>query len=781
MTRKQSGRNLRATGVLVLTLFTTATTFAQFPFPIGKFPFSARTQQDAAAKGREAEERGDLAEALAQYGQSLNETDNIPAPLVAEHLRTVLPSLARVALALGKLDQAEAALRRLDALPPTPRPADGGTGLADVRQIFGAIGQFAQLTTRAMNQRLYVEGDQEVVDQINDRLAFRVPDTDVRVALWAGLRARQGRRDDVVKLWRNDFPVWRVGYIAGPGFVRSGFGVEPTVVAWRMSLALRSVGAQAEAGEAMAAALDLDRTRLGALATRMPLIDAQLGGMQQRRWLATSAAELALKSGTPADADQAIGAIASSKGLVNRFLQRRHALLIQIDSRASRSALERLAELDAQLLQMPTDGDAGARAMGEWQNGYGKVLAPVLPALAEAGLADAFEDGRDMLARIRRTLGRDESLIGVIAYQPIDPFAPRPGPARYLRYTLTPTGATLRDLGPRREIDKLVARWRNPADEPSREESARLLAAIVLAQLPADVQASARWTIDPDGALDLLPMEAMPDPTGGLVLQRHSVRYVSTLAQLADQARPSTLATGRALIVADPAYPADGSAARAVRLPMIMAQGESWRDATFKPLPETRVEATAVQSALRGLGVASDLLTGADATPDALRRREAPAFLHVASHGFLLSPAPEVDAQTRMRVRMLVPGLLSGLMLSPGRNGPVLTGLDLAALNLRGTRMVVLSACDTGDGSRDVFEGLDSLRRAAEEAGARATITSLWPVPSAATTTLMASFYAKLQAGSSNSDALRAAKLEMRDSGGSVRDWAGFVLAGADR
>jgi CHAT domain-containing protein len=386
-----------------------------------------------------------------------------------------------------------------------------------------------------------------------------------------------------------------------------------------------------------------------------------------------------------------------------------------------------------------------------------------------------------MLARIRRAMGPAESLIGVIAYQPVDPISATPGPARYLRYTLTPTGATLSDLGPRREIDKLVTRWRNPPDETSRDESGRSLAAIVLAQLPADVQASGHWIVDPDGALDLLPMEAMPDPAGGLVLQRHSVRYLSTLAQLADQTRPWVAATGRAIVVADPAYPTDGAAARAMRLPMIMAQGESWRDARFQPLPETRAEAAAVQGALRGLGIDSELLTGTDATPDALRRREAPAFLHVASHGFLLSPAPEVDAQTRTRVRMLVPGLLSGLMLSPGRNGPVLTGLDLASLNLRGTRMVVLSACDTGNGSQDVFEGLNSLRRAAEEAGARATVTALWPVPSAATTRLMASFYAKLQAGASNADALRAAKIEMRDAGGTVRDWAGFVLAGADR
>ena len=93
----------------------------------------------------------------------------------------------------------------------------------------------------------------------------------------------------------------------------------------------------------------------------------------------------------------------------------------------------------------------------------------------------------------------------------------------------------------------------------------------------------------------------------------------------------------------------------------------------------------------------------------------------------------------------------------------------------------MLSACDTGNGQVDVGEGLTSLRRATEEAGARASLTSLWPVPSQVTVKLMADFYRNLAAGQSHSQALQLAKLKVRNSGGSIRDWAGFVLAGADR
>ena len=149
--------------------------------------------------------------------------------------------------------------------------------------------------------------------------------------------------------------------------------------------------------------------------------------------------------------------------------------------------------------------------------------------------------------------------------------------------------------------------------------------------------------------------------------------------------------------------------------------------------------------------------------------------------GFVLLPTPEGEADDRWRMRTLVPGLLAGLALAPGRQGPVLTGSELAALDLRGTRLVVLSACDTGNGSLDVHEGLTSLRRALEEAGAQASVTSLWPVPSAATADLMGRFYQALAQGQRPAQALRTAKLALRGAGAPAQAWAGFLLAGADR
>jgi CHAT domain-containing protein len=133
------------------------------------------------------------------------------------------------------------------------------------------------------------------------------------------------------------------------------------------------------------------------------------------------------------------------------------------------------------------------------------------------------------------------------------------------------------------------------------------------------------------------------------------------------------------------------------------------------------------------------------------------------------------------RIALVLPGMLAGLALTPDDDGPILWASDLAQLDLRGTELVVLSACDTGNGMIDVGEGLTSLRRAAEEAGAMATISSLWPVSSSETAALMTIFYAALSSGHSKAEALRAAKLEARARGASVRDWSGFLLSGNAR
>lgn len=733
--------------------------------------------------GFDAESRGDLQAAAMHYGAAVSAANERPPEWREETLRSTLPRYIRVLMALDRLAEAEAALQLLLSLPPPQVASEGNFGFDEARRTMTAVFAVAMEAAKGMNQRTLFDGDDS--ELFDKKLEFKLPPTEVPAVLMAELFSRQGRKDDVRQLWQGGFQ----HYWASRSALKKGTEMltddEGVVAAWHMALALHEVGAPEQAGEAIRLAFELDRSRLRLLAGETALLGGQLGGFQKHRHLSVSALQIALKSQDSTHQRFAVGAIAASKSLVNRYLQRRRSLLATLDDRAVQRARQQIIALEQQKLQMPTDGEAGVKAFADWSNQEFAALSPAMPALRKAGLANVIGDGDELLAQIQRSLGAKEALIGFMAYQPLLNLKTDGALPRYVRYTVTAAGVSLRDLGVKKDIDQSVASWRSSSSEPARlQELGRSLSKILQAELPPEVMAATHWVLDPDGMLALLPFEALPDAAGGLLLDRHSVRYVTSMAQLADQQalknQPAPAGAQLAVVIADPTYPKALLQPLASQ-PVLLAQGMNWRDMTFLPLPETRVEASAVSAALQSMGVKSRLLMGAEATPAALRQVIAPAFLHVASHGFIVSAAPQGDPQVRNRVRMLEPGLLAGLVLAADGQSPIFTGIDLAAMNLRGTRLVVLSACDTGNGSVDVHEGLTSLRRAAEEAGARATLTSLWPVPSQATVKLMTHFYQQLAAGKSHSEALQSAKLALRAAGGGVRDWAGFLLAGADR
>jgi CHAT domain-containing protein len=115
----------------------------------------------------------------------------------------------------------------------------------------------------------------------------------------------------------------------------------------------------------------------------------------------------------------------------------------------------------------------------------------------------------------------------------------------------------------------------------------------------------------------------------------------------------------------------------------------------------------------------------------------------------------------------------------------ILTGEEVAALNLQGTEWVVLSACDTGLGEVKAGEGVFGLRRAFQIAGARTVIMSLWSVDDQAARAWMHALYqGRLQKHLTTADAVHAASVavlqDRRSKGQSTHPfyWAAFVAAG---
>jgi CHAT domain-containing protein len=123
--------------------------------------------------------------------------------------------------------------------------------------------------------------------------------------------------------------------------------------------------------------------------------------------------------------------------------------------------------------------------------------------------------------------------------------------------------------------------------------------------------------------------------------------------------------------------------------------------------------------------------------------------------------------------------LRGGLTPDEADNG-LLTALDVTGMDLLGTELVVLSACQTGEGDIQVGEGVIGLQRAFTIAGAKTLVMSLWSVDDQATRELMVGFYKLLMAGEGKADALRHAQEELR-SRPEYSDpyyWAAFICQG---
>ena len=152
-------------------------------------------------------------------------------------------------------------------------------------------------------------------------------------------------------------------------------------------------------------------------------------------------------------------------------------------------------------------------------------------------------------------------------------------------------------------------------------------------------------------------------------------------------------------------------------------------------------------------------------------------MLHLATHGFYLpGDAPE-------------PMLLSGIALAGANRAladkdddGILFALEAQGLNLDGSELVVLSACDTAQGSLDYSEGVYGLVRALRTAGARNVLVTLWPLNDGEARDFMVAFYRTWlsQPHSDPAKALRETRLAyITHTNPALREprvWAPYVL-----
>ncbi len=376
-------------------------------------------------------------------------------------------------------------------------------------------------------------------------------------------------------------------------------------------------------------------------------------------------------------------------------------------------------------------------------------------------------------------------LVEYVRYRPFDPRAignaNRFGRARYSAFVLGPSGRPhWVELGEAATIDGQIRALREALQSSAGDvlPVARALARTLIDPIERDLTGMERLVIAPDSELSVVPFSALQDSRNRFLVQRLEVSYVTSgrdLVRLSARQAPRE----SPLIVADPDLQSAAAGTGRVLF------GPALRDRRRGRRP--------AQAASQR----SHVLTGPAATETTLKAVKGPRILHVATHGFFRDLSPQASSspgaaasataaqppQTSGPLALLRSGLaLAGANQRQGGNGEdgLLTAYEAANLDLHGTQLVVLSACETGLGQVASGDGVYGLRRALEIAGAETLVMSLWRVDDNATRDLMTKFYQRLTAGNGRSASLRTVQLELLKS----RDyshpfyWAPFIIAG---
>ena len=393
------------------------------------------------------------------------------------------------------------------------------------------------------------------------------------------------------------------------------------------------------------------------------------------------------------------------------------------------------------------------------------------------------------LEAVQAAVPDDAVLLEFTIFHPFDPRAERNaeayGPPHYAAYVVRKHAAPIGlDLGAAGAVDEAIAGLRGALRDPKRtdvKERARAVDQRVMQPLRASFGAATRLLISPDGQLNLVPFETLVDERGSYLIERYAMSYLTSGRDLLRmQAMCPNL--HKPVIFADPVFgePAGKSAGQPVQRPAparatgrSVTTGDDLSSVYFAPLAATAAEGRAIKA----LFPDATLLMGRRATKAALQHVEAPRMLHIASHGFFLR-----DEHTDVQNPLLRSGLaLAGANLTrDSHEDGILTALESSGLNLWGTKLVTLSACDTGIGEVRNGEGVYGLRRAFVLAGAETVVMSLWPVSDYTARETMVAYYTRLRAGLGRGDALRQAKLAMLKQKDRQHPfyWASFIQSG---
>ena len=279
--------------------------------------------------------------------------------------------------------------------------------------------------------------------------------------------------------------------------------------------------------------------------------------------------------------------------------------------------------------------------------------------------------------------------------------------------------------------------------------------------------------ISPDGVYNQLNLNTLKKPDADYVINRYDLVIVGNSKDLIGlKSKKARVPKKNATLLGFPDY---GSG-------------------NISPLPGTKAEVEAISKILKASGYSVMEFSQKTATEANIKAIKGPMIVHIATHGYFLEDVDKGGSAFGVDIENANdnPLLRSGLMLAnaggtvSGKRMPnlesndngVLTAYEAMNLNLEGTDLIVLSACETGLGDVKAGEGVYGLQRAFLVAGADALIMSLWKVDDAATNLLMTNFYTNWIKLGNKQKAFKQAQLQLMAKFKEPYYWGAFVMMG---
>ena len=353
------------------------------------------------------------------------------------------------------------------------------------------------------------------------------------------------------------------------------------------------------------------------------------------------------------------------------------------------------------------------------------------------------------------------------------------------------------NLGPATSLNKAIwmALVKTQRADLEAQSAWNKVADLVLKPLRDHLKSINTWYFSLDGELHRIPFAALElykvDSTSDN-MSSPTIRIITTGRELLDKKVESANQSDTNLILADPDY-LNTSTSIAIKSSEL---GEShyipdkWRKLRWNRLPGARIEGEMISNTIGG-----KLFTDKEANIQSLLNKAPAKIIHIASHGAFLTKAkpPQmkslnlalegkvIDWDDPMSRSVVLLAGANNDNLSIQANGYVMAK-EVSLLNLYGTDLVTISACQSGVGTIEMGDGIYGLRRALSIAGAKATMLSLWKVDDRGTAAVMKLFYKNLSNGYSPEKSLKLTQASLRKHKNlEFRNpyiWASFQLYG---